>query len=729
VTDSDAESRMPDAFPSDNPQSPSPEVARHTPLDPRAREAEPRSRNEDLRQAQEALDALQARYVDLYDMAPVGYLSLSEDGLILEANLTAAAVLGVERIALTGQSLGDYVIPDDQAAYRGWRQSLSGAHEPRACELRMLRADATPIWSRLLAAATQSASDPPVSRVVLINITERKRAEEALRASERQYRELVEHANSIILHWSRDGRILFMNEFGLRFFGYTLAEIRGRHVIGTIVPETERGGRDLQPLMDQICADPAAFERNVNENMRHNGERVWIAWTNKVVLDETGEVTEILSIGSDITDQKRAEDEIAEVNEELRASNSIVSALPGVADLQGIMDRVLDGALGVVGLEGGSICLVSPNETLDLAAQKGVSDATIQDLTTNQVKVGECLCGECARTRCPLILRNRAEVLQFSSRESTRGELINFHAAYPLVTGGRCVGILCVFTRTDMKPLVRRLRLLEAVTAQVALAIENARLYGEAQHHAEELEQRVLARTEQLAAKNQELKGFAYTVSHDLKAPLRGIAGYANELDTRHRAGLGERAQFCLAQILTATHNLDHLIEDLLHYSRLDAETPTMTEVDPRRLVETILQDRKLAIAEQGIDVTVDIPFPMMRTWERGLVQVMTNLIDNAIKYSRAAKPPRLSIRAEALDESWRIIVSDNGIGFDMKYHDRIFGLFNRLVRAEDYEGSGAGLAIVKKVLDREGGRIWAVSAVGQGASFYVELPRQDILE
>jgi PAS domain S-box-containing protein len=121
---------------------------------------------------------------------------------------------------------------------------------------------------------------------------------------------LVEHSNSIILHWACDGRILFLNEFGQRFFGYTEAEICGRHVIGTIVPESENGGRDLHALMDEICSNPAAFEQNINQNMRRNGERVWIAWTNKVVMDPKGQVAEILSIGLDITERKRMEEEL-----------------------------------------------------------------------------------------------------------------------------------------------------------------------------------------------------------------------------------------------------------------------------------------------------------------------------------------------------------------------------------------------------------------------------------
>ena len=142
------------------------------------------------------------------------------------------------------------------------------------------------------------------------DVSDRLQAEEALRESERKYQELVEHANSIILHWQRDGRIIHLNEFGQRFFGYTESEIRGRHVIGTIVPETESSGRDLNMLMEEVCANPSAFEQNVNENMRRNGEHVWIAWTNKVQLNSKGEVTEILSIGLDITSRRRMEEEL-----------------------------------------------------------------------------------------------------------------------------------------------------------------------------------------------------------------------------------------------------------------------------------------------------------------------------------------------------------------------------------------------------------------------------------
>lgn len=228
-----------------------------------------------------------------------------------------------------------------------------------------------------------------------------------------------------------------------------------------------------------------------------------------------------------------------------------------------------------------------------------------------------------------------------------------------------------------------------------------------------------------LSAKNEELKEFAYTVSHDLKAPLRGISGYAQELVRKHQQGFSDRAQFCLTQIVGAAKSLDQLIEDLLRYARLDSTVPTATQVQLDALVHSILRDRSLTLTKLGVELTVDVGPQLLHTWERGLHQVLTNVIDNAIKYSRNATPPRVHIAATVADGQCQIRITDNGIGFDMKYHDRIFGLFNRLVRPTEFEGTGAGLAITKKLAAKLGGNIRAESALDQGAVFIIDIPCQ----
>ena len=231
----------------------------------------------------------------------------------------------------------------------------------------------------------------------------------------------------------------------------------------------------------------------------------------------------------------------------------------------------------------------------------------------------------------------------------------------------------------------------------------------------------------ELIERNNYLKDFVSIVSHDLKSPLRGILGYAQELKSKHNIGLSERAQFCQTQIITAGKNLERLIEDLLEYARMDTSDPINSEVDLPNLVSRILQDRKEEIAKHRTVVKVDIPFTTLTAWEAGLQEVLSNLIDNAIKFSSKALLPQMSIRALELENSWQIIVSDNGIGFDMNYYHRLFKLFSRLVVVQEFEGTGAGLAIVKKTLDKMNGTVRAESKLGEGAIFYVELQKRKI--
>ena len=159
--------------------------------------------------------------------------------------------------------------------------------------------------------------DSQYTIIIARDITEIKWVEKKRLEREHKYRELVESANSIILRWSPHGEITFMNEFGLKFFGYSEEELVGRHVMDTIVPPGETTGKDLRPLMEEICHHPERFELNINENILRNGERVWITWTNKAVLDDCGQVIEVFSIGSDITEQRRNEAELQRYREHL----------------------------------------------------------------------------------------------------------------------------------------------------------------------------------------------------------------------------------------------------------------------------------------------------------------------------------------------------------------------------------------------------------------------------
>ena len=232
---------------------------------------------------------------------------------------------------------------------------------------------------------------------------------------------------------------------------------------------------------------------------------------------------------------------------------------------------------------------------------------------------------------------------------------------------------------------------------------------------------RSLARLRQV---NKELETFTYSVSHDLKAPLRGIDGYSRLLLTDHQDRLDEEGRQFLAHIRRATQHMGVLIDDLLSYSRLERQELTLTALALDALVDGVLAAYRNDLAAQGVELRVAVPQGLRALGDaQGLTIALRNLVDNAIKFSGDRRPPRIEITASRTGDAVRLTVRDNGLGFDMKFHDRIFSIFQRLHRAEDYPGTGVGLAIVRKAMERMGGRVWAESAPGHGATFHIELP------
>jgi len=239
----------------------------------------------------------------------------------------------------------------------------------------------------------------------------------------------------------------------------------------------------------------------------------------------------------------------------------------------------------------------------------------------------------------------------------------------------------------------------------------------------QELEQRVAERTEQLSRINKELESFTYSVSHDLKAPLRGIDGYSQLLEEEYGSKLDEEARQFLRRIRRGVQQMGDLITDLLDYSRMERRTMERHDVELQPLVDQMLEFHSADIERLGTQVTNHVE-PMHLAIDRdGLAVALRNLIGNAIKFSQDRQPPQIEIGAHAEAGKKHIWVRDNGVGFDMKYHDRIFGIFQRLHRSEEYAGTGVGLAMVAKAVERMGGRVWAESVPGQGATFHMEFP------
>ncbi len=238
------------------------------------------------------------------------------------------------------------------------------------------------------------------------------------------------------------------------------------------------------------------------------------------------------------------------------------------------------------------------------------------------------------------------------------------------------------------------------------------------------LEQRVAERTAALQALNQELESFSYAVSHDLKAPLRGIEGYSQLLEADYGEQLEGEGRTFVRNIRQGVAQMNELISDLLAYSRMERRPLEEREVRVRALVEEVLESVDPALRERA-EVTLEVdPGLVFQSDPDGVALILRNLLENAFKFSAERETPQVTVQAQSRSATLGISIRDNGIGFDMAFQDRIFDIFQRLNRAEAYPGTGVGLALVRRAVNRLGGEIRAEGTPGEGASFHVEFPR-----
>lgn len=241
---------------------------------------------------------------------------------------------------------------------------------------------------------------------------------------------------------------------------------------------------------------------------------------------------------------------------------------------------------------------------------------------------------------------------------------------------------------------------------------------------AAELEKRVAERTTQLKAANEQLESFAYSISHDLKAPLRGIDGYSRLLLEDYAPRLDDEGRLFVNTIRDSAQQMTQLIDDLLAYSRLERRNMAASTLRLPAFADAVLSPLLSQMESCRVTVNVSLQPAEIRADADALGMALRNLVDNAIKFTRNTSEPVIDINGEATETSYILRVRDNGIGFDMQYRERIFEIFQRLQRSEEYPGTGIGLALVRKAMERMGGRVWAESILGEGATFYLEVPQ-----
>ena len=239
-----------------------------------------------------------------------------------------------------------------------------------------------------------------------------------------------------------------------------------------------------------------------------------------------------------------------------------------------------------------------------------------------------------------------------------------------------------------------------------------------------ELEQRVIERTAELEAANKELEAFSYSVSHDLRAPLRHIEGFVEILRSTKAPSLDEEAKRHLQTIASSAQQMGRLIDDLLSFSRTARVELRKIRVNLADTLQTVMRELQPDIQDRDIDWHIK-SLPEAEGDPALLRQVLVNLVSNALKYTRKRPKARIDVGSTQADSELIVFVRDNGVGFDMRYAQKLFGVFQRLHRASDFEGTGVGLANVRRIIARHGGRTWAEGEIGKGATFYFSLPKK----
>jgi len=530
-------------------------------------------------------------------------------------------------------------------------------------------------------------------RLAMVDITERKVAEKNRRESDARLRYHVQHSPLAVIEWDNNFIVTRWAGEAERMFGWSAEETVGkpitdlRMIYEEDIPIVEGV---IKQLSDGVTLQVVSANRNYSKD-RHI---LHCEWFNSVLPDSNGNMASVLSLVLDLTVRKQAEEAQLFLLQCGYSDEDFFASLARYLAESLSMDYVcIDKLLG---------------DTLTAQTVAVYFDGNFEDNVEYALK--DTPCGDvvgksiCCFPKDVRHLFPRDAVLQEMAAESYVGTTL-------WSSHGRPIGLIAVLSR---RPL-RNPRLVESILKLVAI-----RAAGELERR--QAEEKLKERTYQLEEANKELESFCYSVSHDLRAPLRAIDGYTRMILREQGDKFDENVRQKFAVIRNNAKMMGQLIDDLLALSRLGVRELSVSPLNVGDLIRDVWEELKTIYPDRHRNLKMDTVPPGIG--DRALIkQVFVNLLANAIKFTRTREVPLIEVGGYREEQSNVYYVRDNGVGFDMQYYEKLFGVFQRLHSADNYEGTGVGLAIVLRIVQRHGGRVWAVSKVGEGACFYFTLP------
>ena len=488
-------------------------------------------------------------------------------------------------------------------------------------------------------------------------------------------------------------------------------------------------GQVKKTFLEMIQTGVTPKQIEFNETNIHQKDGKDIVIEQSLFTIRTGSKHWVVVIIRDVTKQKKVEQKIrqqAAHAEALAALSNLLSQ--ATRDYQLVLDTVVRQCAELIG-DGASIFLYSPeSEFLELIAVYNPNPEAIE-IFTREMQVRPIRADE---GRYKVVIESKEPVLipfipidtLIENASPERRKYYQKLPIYsmmlaPLFAQGKLLGVLGLGRHAPGKDYTPDdLTFLQDMADRSAMAMLNAQIYQELE---QELQERQLLITK-LEEKNAELEHFTYTVSHDLKAPLVTIKGFLGYLEQDTKSGNIERLQDDTQRIAKAVDKMNSLLNELLELSRIGRLVNPPEKIDTEELIHEVVETVHGRIEEQGITINIHPNLPSIYGDKRRLLEVLQNLIDNAAKYIGDQTEPYIEIGQNGEEEEKSIFfVKDNGIGIAPEYHERVFGLFNKLDPTS--EGTGVGLALVKRIIEFHGGRVWVESELGKGTTFYFTLP------